>query len=259
MPATGDTTTRGDRRAAGSTARPRSTLSPDEAGPAGAEEVLPRVFRLEGSPRTWYQNVAASQLWVGRGALSHAGAAALWELEGFRPGNRSRWPRRGTCGSRRLADRAPNRPSGAGGPRTSCSVTTLIEGCSTWGQSPRAAGRGRPRRRPPAPPRLRASSPCLSGAARRAGAAGGGRAPRAARPTRRRRRLREPLRAAAAEAPHNLGPARARTAVGGPRERAERWNGGSCLPGSASGDRGRRLPVSLGGLHGNTTSPVATR
>jgi hypothetical protein len=51
------------------------------------ERVLPRVYRIEGSPVTWHQRLKGAELWVGDGAaISHCSAAALLELQGFSPG-----------------------------------------------------------------------------------------------------------------------------------------------------------------------------
>lgn len=105
------------------------------------EQVLPFVFRLEGSPRRWPQNVVAAFLCVGSGAVSHAAAAALWELQGFRPGE----PIEVTA-TRNL------RPPGAWpivhqtdrlerGTRPPCGGLgdAWIARYSTWGQSPRSS------------------------------------------------------------------------------------------------------------------------
>jgi very-short-patch-repair endonuclease len=54
---------------------------------ATIEEVLPGVYRVGGSARTWEQRVRAACLWGGPGACaSHKSAAALWQLDGFGPG-----------------------------------------------------------------------------------------------------------------------------------------------------------------------------
>lgn len=46
--------------------------------------VLPGVYRIEGSPRGWQQQVAAAALWAGeRGVLSHRTAAALFGLNRY--------------------------------------------------------------------------------------------------------------------------------------------------------------------------------
>jgi hypothetical protein len=51
------------------------------------ESVLPRVYRLAGSPPGWHQNLLAACLWLGPDAVaSHRSAAALWELDGSTPG-----------------------------------------------------------------------------------------------------------------------------------------------------------------------------
>lgn len=50
-------------------------------------EILPGVYRIAGTPRSWPQDLMAVCLWGGAGtAASHRAAAALWELEGFREG-----------------------------------------------------------------------------------------------------------------------------------------------------------------------------
>ena len=55
---------------------------------AGAlDEMLPGVFRLRGTPRTWEQRIMAACLWGGPHACaSHKSAAALWMFDGFDPG-----------------------------------------------------------------------------------------------------------------------------------------------------------------------------
>src|SRR6266550_8596382 len=51
------------------------------------EEELPGVFRLSGTPQAWEQRMMAACLWGGPHACaSHKSAAALWQLDGFRPG-----------------------------------------------------------------------------------------------------------------------------------------------------------------------------
>ena len=49
--------------------------------------VLPGVYRIEGSPPTWVQQVHAAALWVGdTGVLCHRTAATLWGLPRFAEG-----------------------------------------------------------------------------------------------------------------------------------------------------------------------------
>ena len=48
------------------------------------EEVLPGIYRVDGSPKTWHQQVMAAVLWAPGAVASHATAAALWDLDGFR-------------------------------------------------------------------------------------------------------------------------------------------------------------------------------
>jgi very-short-patch-repair endonuclease len=49
--------------------------------------LLPGVYRLEGSPVSWHQDLMAACLWSGNGAVaSHRAAASLWRLDGFSPG-----------------------------------------------------------------------------------------------------------------------------------------------------------------------------
>ena len=49
--------------------------------------MLPRVYRIEGSPLTWVQRLAAVALWAERGfAFSHRTAAALWGFARYREG-----------------------------------------------------------------------------------------------------------------------------------------------------------------------------
>lgn len=51
------------------------------------EEVLPAVYRMAGSPRTWEQRLMATVLWGGPGTVaSHKSAAALSGFNGFGPG-----------------------------------------------------------------------------------------------------------------------------------------------------------------------------
>lgn len=51
------------------------------------ERVEPGVLRLVGAPVTWEQQLLAGTLGLGpHAAVSHAAAAALWELDGVRPG-----------------------------------------------------------------------------------------------------------------------------------------------------------------------------
>lgn len=50
------------------------------------ERVLPRVFRMAGAPRTWYQELMAACLWVCTGAVSHRAAATLWGFDRFSRG-----------------------------------------------------------------------------------------------------------------------------------------------------------------------------
>lgn len=46
--------------------------------------ILPGVYRVEGSPQSWHQQVTATTLWAGEhGVLSHRTAAALWGLNRF--------------------------------------------------------------------------------------------------------------------------------------------------------------------------------
>ena len=46
--------------------------------------VLPGVFKINGTPRTWEQDAMAATLWAGEGAaVSHRAAARLWGLAGF--------------------------------------------------------------------------------------------------------------------------------------------------------------------------------
>jgi very-short-patch-repair endonuclease len=48
------------------------------------QRMLPGVYRLAGSPETWYQRLMAACLWAGDGtAASHRSAAALWALPDF--------------------------------------------------------------------------------------------------------------------------------------------------------------------------------
>lgn len=47
--------------------------------------LLPGVYRIEGSPPGWWQQVTATALWAGeRGVLSHRTAAAVWGLSRYR-------------------------------------------------------------------------------------------------------------------------------------------------------------------------------
>ena len=49
------------------------------------QAVHPGVYRIEGSPCTWHQDLKAACLWAARGvAVSHRAAAALWGLARFR-------------------------------------------------------------------------------------------------------------------------------------------------------------------------------
>jgi very-short-patch-repair endonuclease len=49
--------------------------------------VRPGVYRIEGAPLSWRQELKAVCLWAARGAaVSHRAAAALWGLARFRPG-----------------------------------------------------------------------------------------------------------------------------------------------------------------------------
>jgi len=49
--------------------------------------VRPSVYRIEGTPLTWHQELKAACLWAARGAaVSHRAAAALWGLARFRRG-----------------------------------------------------------------------------------------------------------------------------------------------------------------------------
>jgi hypothetical protein len=51
--------------------------------------VLPSVYKVTGAPTTDRQRVRAAALWVGGGAVvSHASAAWLWGLDGFKPPER---------------------------------------------------------------------------------------------------------------------------------------------------------------------------
>ncbi len=51
------------------------------------EPLYPSVYRVEGSPRTWQQRLAAALLWAGRGAaVSHRAAGALHGFARFRAG-----------------------------------------------------------------------------------------------------------------------------------------------------------------------------
>ncbi len=49
------------------------------------ERVRPRVYRVQGSPRSWQQDVMSVCLWAGPGAVvSHRTAGVLWALDGIR-------------------------------------------------------------------------------------------------------------------------------------------------------------------------------
>lgn len=51
------------------------------------EELFPDVFRVEGTPRAWLQQLKAATLWAARGAaVSHRAAAALHGFDRYRPG-----------------------------------------------------------------------------------------------------------------------------------------------------------------------------
>ena len=51
------------------------------------EEVLPRVYRIGGTPPSWEQSLFAASLWGGRAAaISHRSAARLWGLDGVEGG-----------------------------------------------------------------------------------------------------------------------------------------------------------------------------
>lgn len=48
------------------------------------ERVLPRVFRIAGSPGSWHQDAMAACLWCGSHVgVSHVAAARLWRIDGF--------------------------------------------------------------------------------------------------------------------------------------------------------------------------------
>ena len=52
------------------------------------ERVLPAVYRVAGAPETWEQRLLAACLHAGPGAVaSHRAAAALWRMDGVRPGS----------------------------------------------------------------------------------------------------------------------------------------------------------------------------
>src|SRR6266571_34587 len=51
------------------------------------EDALPGVYRINGAPRSWLQDLRIATLWAGEGAaVSHRSAAALWGLQGFPEG-----------------------------------------------------------------------------------------------------------------------------------------------------------------------------
>lgn len=51
------------------------------------EPCLPKTLRIGGAPSSWEQDLSAALLWAGEGAaISHRSAAALWGLDGCRPG-----------------------------------------------------------------------------------------------------------------------------------------------------------------------------
>src|ERR1051326_6587337 len=91
------------------------------------EPVLPSVYRVAGTPVTWFQRLMAAALWAGPGAaISHRAAAALYGLPGFKRGivevsttqRRQGAPRWVIC--HRVADRPPaHLPCPAGLPITS--------------------------------------------------------------------------------------------------------------------------------------------
>lgn len=62
------------------------------------QSALPGTYVPLAVPRSWHQDLAAACLWAGEAsAISHRAAAALWELDPFRPGlvelTTSRWIR----------------------------------------------------------------------------------------------------------------------------------------------------------------------
>lgn len=78
------------------------------------EAVHRGVYRIGGSPRSWHQDLLAACLAAGPGAVaSHRAAAALWGLDGFRPGPielsvvRSRFHRLGSTVVHRSTDLDP--------------------------------------------------------------------------------------------------------------------------------------------------------
>lgn len=52
------------------------------------ERILPEVYRLARSPRSWEGDLMAAHLWLRPiSAVSHTSACAVWRLPGFDPGN----------------------------------------------------------------------------------------------------------------------------------------------------------------------------
>lgn len=79
------------------------------------ERVMPRVYRIAGSPASREQSAMAAALWGGDGALlSHGSAAVLWDFIGARARKIGLWvpPNRGIRSSLVLVHRGKAARSG---------------------------------------------------------------------------------------------------------------------------------------------------